>query len=221
VCRDSGGRLLGLGLVSLHDADAARKQMDQSAASDMVRDIAVPPLLGTGSFDAAPMHEVLAIAAERDLGVLVHPMQLPRPEWSSYYLTNLVGSPVEPTTAAASLVLGGVLEELPALRICLLHGGGCAPALVGRWQHGWERRADVRSAGTRSPREGFAALWFDTLTHDAFTLELLRAHADPSRLMRGGDYPFDMGVTRLLELPRAEGIDDEVPERNARRFLGL
>jgi aminocarboxymuconate-semialdehyde decarboxylase len=102
VCRDSGGRLLGLGLVSLHDADAARKQMDRSAASDMVRGIAVPPLLGTGSFDAAPMHEVLAIAAERDLGVLVHPMQLPRPEWSSYYLTNLVGSPVETTTAAAA-----------------------------------------------------------------------------------------------------------------------
>jgi hypothetical protein len=123
--------------VSLHDADAARKQMDQSAASDMVRDIAVPPLLGTGSFDAAPMP------------------------------------------------------------------------------------ADVRSAGTHSPREGFAALWFDTLTHDAPTLELLRAHADPSHLMCGSDYPFDMGVTRPLELPRAEGIDDEVPERNARRFLGL
>jgi aminocarboxymuconate-semialdehyde decarboxylase len=39
--------------------------------------------------------------------------------------------------------------------------------------------------------------------------------------MCGSDYPFDMGVTRPLELPRAEGIDDEVPERNARRFLGL
>ncbi|MGH3638071.1 MAG: amidohydrolase family protein [Mycobacterium sp.] len=221
VCRDSGGRLLGLGLVSLHDPDAARKQMDQIAASDVVRGVAVPPLLGTGSLDTAPMREVLAIAAERDLGVLVHPMQLPRPEWSSYYLTNLIGNPVETTTAAAALVLGGVLAELPALRICLLHGGGCAPALVGRWQHGWEQRADVRSAGSRSPREGFAALWFDTLTHDAPTLELLRAHADPSHLMCGSDYPFDMGVTYPLEMPSAVGIDDEVLERNARRFLGL
>ena len=221
VCRDSDGRLLGLGLVSLHDTDAARKQMDALVATDVVRGIAVPPLLGSGSFDIDPMRELLRIAAERDLAVLVHPMQLPRPEWSSYYLTNLIGNPTETATAAASLVLGGVLEELPNLRICLLHGGGCAPALVGRWQHGWQQRADVRSAETRSPREGFAELWFDTLTHDGPALELLRAHADPAHLMCGSDYPFDMGVALPLDLPHSVGIDDGVLEANARRFLSL
>lgn len=221
VCRDSGDRLLGLGLVSLHDVDSARAQMDQIVATDVVRGIAVPPLLGSTSFDVDPMRELLRAAAERNLAVLVHPMQLPRPEWSSYYLVNLIGNPVETTTAAASLVLGGVLEELPDLRICMLHGGGCAPALVGRWQHGWEKRADVRSAETRSPREGFAGLWFDTLTHDAAALELLRAQSDPTHLMCGSDYPFDMGLPRPLELPHAAGIDDATLERNARRFLGL
>lgn len=221
MCHDSGDRLLGLGLVSLHDPDAARAQMDQIAATDVVRGIAVPPLLGSTSFDVDPMRELLRAAAERNLAVLVHPMQLPRPELSSYYLVNLIGNPVETTTAAASLVLGGVLEELPSLRICMLHGGGCAPALVGRWQHGWEKRADVRSAETRSPREGFAGLWFDTLTHDAAALELLRAHADPSHLMCGSDYPFDMGVARPQELPNVVGIDDATLEHNARMFLGL
>ncbi|CAN5527385.1 amidohydrolase family protein [soil metagenome] len=219
VCRDSDGRLLGLGLVSLHDPDAARKQMD--AFAPHVRGIAVPPLLGSGSFDIDPMREIVRIAAERDLAVLVHPMQLPRPEWSSYYLVNLIGNPTETATAAASLVLGGVLEELPNLRICMLHGGGCAPALVGRWQHGWQQRADVRSAETRSPREGFADLWFDTLTHDGSTLELLKAQADPTHVMCGSDYPFDMGVAMPLELPHSVGIDDDVLEANARRFLNL
>ncbi|MBO0679673.1 amidohydrolase family protein [Mycolicibacterium sp. S2-37] len=221
ICRDSGSRLLGLGLVSLHDPDAARRQMDVIAATGVVRGIAMPPLLGATSFDVAPMRDVLRIAAEHDLAVLVHPMQLPRPEWSSYYLTNLIGNPVETATAAAALVLGGVLEELPGLRICLLHGGGCAPALVGRWQHGWSQRADVRSAQTRAPREGFAGLWFDTLTHDGPALDLLRAHADPAHLMCGSDYPFDMGLARPLDLPHQVGITDAVLERNAHRFLGL
>ena len=221
VCCDSAGRLLGLGLVSLHDPDAARKQIEAMASTGVVRGIAVPPLLGHTSFDVAPMRDVLAIAAENDAAVLVHPMQLPRPEWSSYYLTNLIGNPVETATAAASLVLGGVLEELPSLRICMLHGGGCAPALVGRWQHGWSQRADVRSARTRSPREGFADLWFDTLTHDGPALDLLRAHADPGHLMCGSDYPFDMGVALPLDLPHSVGIDDAALEDNARRFLGL
>lgn len=219
VCRDSDGRLLGLGLVSLHDPDAARKQME--TFTEHLRGIAVPPLLGTTSFDASPMRDILAIAAERDLAVLVHPMQLPRPEWPSYYLANLIGNPTETATAAASLVLGGVVDELPNLRIVLLHGGGCAPALLGRWQHGWEQRADVRSAGTAAPREGFTKLWFDTLTHDGPALDLLRAHADPTHLVCGSDYPFDMGVERPLDLPRSVGLDDDVLEANARRFLKL
>lgn len=221
VCTDSGGRFLGLGLVALHDPESARKQCAELAGTDVVRGIAVPPLLGTASFDVDPLRDVLRAAADHDLAVLVHPMQLPRPEWSSYYLANLIGNPVETATAAASLILGGVLEELPGLRICLLHGGGCAPALLGRWQHGFEQRADVRSAGTRSPREGFAELWFDTLTHDAATLELLRTHADPARLLCGSDHPFDMGTGHPLDLPHAVGIDDTALEASARRFLSL
>lgn len=221
VCRDSRGRLLGLGLVSLHDPAAAAEQMDAIKRSELLRGIAVPPLLGPTSFDVGPLREVVEIAADRGLAVLVHPMQLPRPEWSSYYLANLIGNPTETATAAAALVLGGVLDKLPDLRICLLHGGGCAPALLGRWQHGWRQRADVRSGGGRPPVEAFTGLWFDTLTHDGPTLELLRAHADPGHLMCGSDYPFDMGVTRPLELPRAAGLADDLLERNARRFLGL
>lgn len=57
--------------------------------------------------------------------------------------------------------------------------------------------------------------------HDGAALDLLRAHADPSRLMCGSDYPFDMGVARPLDLPRSVGIGDVTLERNALRFLGL
>lgn len=221
VCRDNADRLLGLGLVSLHDPDAARKQIEAMASSAVIRGIALPPLLGTASFDTAPMREILTAAAENDLAVLVHPMQLPRPEWSSYYLANLIGNPVESATAAAALTLGGVLDALPTLRIVLVHGGGCAPGIVGRWQHGWNQRADVRAGDSRPPREAFADLWFDTLTHDVPALELLRAQADPTHLMCGSDYPFDMGTQDPLWLPHAVGIEDTALETNARAFLGL
>lgn len=221
ICRESDGRLVGLGLVSLHDPEAAAKQMTALAGTDGMHGIAVPPLLGTSSFDSEPMREIVGTAASLGLAVLVHPMQLPRPEWSSHYLANLIGNPVETATAAAALTLGGVLDELPNLRICLVHGGGCAPALVGRWEHGWRQRADVRGTGTRPPREMFSRLWFDTLTHDVPTLQLLRAQADPAHLMAGSDYPFDMGTPTPLDLPHAAGIDDAALEANARAFLGL
>lgn len=221
TCHDSDGRLLGLGLVSLHDVDAARAQMTEIRASTVLRGIALPPLVGPTSFDHGPLHEVVRIAAELDLAVLVHPMQLPRPEWGSYYLANLIGNPVETATAVASVVLGGVLEELPGLRICFVHGGGCAPALVGRWRHGWQQRADVRAGGTRPPHEGLRSLWFDTLTHDPAALRLLVDNAGDRRLLVGSDYPFDMGVARPQDLPLGEGLLATDLERHARLFLGL
>jgi aminocarboxymuconate-semialdehyde decarboxylase len=221
TCQDSDGRLLGLGLVSLQDPTAARAEMERLAASSVVRGIAVPPLVGATSFDQGPLHEVVRLAAELDLAVLVHPMQLPRPEWGSYYLANLIGNPVESATAIASCVLGGVMEKLPSLRICFVHGGGCAPSLLGRWRHGWEGRADANAGTDRTPHEGFRDLWFDTLTHDGPALQLLRSKADPDRLLCGSDYPFDMGVSRPLDLPLAEGVAAEVMEAGARRFLDL
>jgi aminocarboxymuconate-semialdehyde decarboxylase len=221
LCHDSGGRLLGLGLVSLHDPTAAQAEMEAIAASSVVRGVAVPPLIGATSFDEGPLHEIARLAAELDLAVLVHPMQLPRPEWKSYYLANLIGNPTETATAVASCVLGGVMEKLPSLRICFVHGGGCAPALLGRWRHGWEQRADASAGTDRTPHEGFRDLWFDTLTHDGPALQLLRSKADPDRLMCGSDYPFDMGVDRPQDLPLSEGVGAEAMEAGARRFLDL
>ena len=79
----------------------------------------------------------------------------------------------------------------------------------------------MRAGNSGPPREAFADLWFDTLTHDVAALELLRAQSYPTHLMCGSDYPFDMGTPDPLWLPHAVGIDDAALETNARAFLGL
>jgi aminocarboxymuconate-semialdehyde decarboxylase len=221
AAQDSSGRLLGLGLVRLDDVDAARSQMRDLVGTPGVVGMAVPPLVGGQSYDAEPLRELLRSAVEFDLAVLVHPMQLPRQEWSRYYLANLIGNPVETATAVASVVLGGVFEELPGLRICFVHGAGCAPDLLGRWDHGWSHRADA-GAGTKiSPSHGFRSVYADTLTHDADALQLLRAKADPERLVCGSDYPFDMAHTRPVQAAVTAGMDVAALESNGRRFIGV
>ncbi len=74
------------------------------------------------------------------------------PEWKDNYPTDLIGNPVETTTAVASLLLSGVMEELPHLRICLVHGGGCAPSLFGRCEHRWRSRRMPPKAAHAHPR---------------------------------------------------------------------
>lgn len=222
VVDDSSGRLSGLALVQLDDAGAANRQMANIAAAGILAGIAIPPVLPGGtSLDTGVLRSVLRSAAKHQLAVLVHPMQLPRPEWSSHYLANLIGNPVETATAVASSILGGVLEELPDLRICFVHGGGCAPALLGRWAHAWQARADVRAHSSRNPRELFQAAYFDTVTHDTKAFQLLQSHAGEDRILCGTDYPFDMAETNLPSFIDKCGLDRNALRRSGEAFLGV
>ncbi|MFK0110006.1 amidohydrolase family protein [Streptomyces sp. NPDC091217] len=215
------GTLVGLGLVRLDDTAPARRELTRLAGTEGVAGVAVPPLVQGSSYADGVPREVLAIAAELGLAVLVHPMQLPRPEWDRHYLVNLIGNPVETTTAVASVLLGGVLEQLPDLRICFVHGGGCAPGLVGRWDHGWRSRADVRASSRCLPSDTFTRLYFDTVTHDPDVLRLLRSHSSPERILCGSDYPFDMAQPDPVGYLLSQGLDASVLEANGRAFLGL
>lgn len=217
----SDGTLVGLGLVRVDDVHAARHEMTRLKNMEGIAGIAVPPLRQGQSYGSGTMREVLAVAAETGLAVLVHPMQLPRPEWEGHYLVNLIGNPVETTTAVASVLLTGVMEELPDLRICFVHGGGCAPALLGRWGHGWRSRADVRHGSGRPPADSFAKLYFDTVTHDPEVLRLLSAHAAPDRILCGSDYPFDMAQPEPVRYLLDHGLDANGLEINGRAFLGI
>ncbi|ROQ72590.1 aminocarboxymuconate-semialdehyde decarboxylase [Streptomyces sp. CEV 2-1] len=217
----SDGTLVGLGLTRVDNVAAARREMTRLTAMEGIAGVAVPPLLQGQSYGDGVMREVLAVAAEADLAVLVHPMQLPRPEWKDHYLVNLIGNPVETTTAVASVILSGVTEELPNLRICFVHGGGCAPALLGRWEHGWRSREDVRQGSSHPPADSFAKLYFDTVTHDPQLLRLLTAHAPPDRILCGSDYPFDMAQPDPVRFLLDHGLDARTLEANGRAFLGI
>ena len=45
--------------------------------------------------------------------------------FTSYFL--ILGMPAETATAIVSLLMGGILEQFPKLRICFAHGGGSFP----------------------------------------------------------------------------------------------
>ncbi|MCQ8832195.1 amidohydrolase family protein [Streptomyces malaysiensis] len=221
VVSDADGRLVGLGMASLDDSDETRAQMERLAGTDGIAGIAIPPLLADRSLDRGILRHILTDAVDLNLAVLVHPMQLPRPEWSEHYLPNLIGNPVESATAVAALLLGGIKEELPGLRICFVHGGGCAPGLLGRWTHGWHTRADVRRHSTRPPDEVFGELFFDSVTHDPALLGLLAAHASGAGVVCGSDYPFDMAQPDPVRFATDHGPDAGTLTANARAFLGL
>jgi aminocarboxymuconate-semialdehyde decarboxylase len=128
----------------------------------------------------------------------------------SYYLTNLIGNPLDTSIAIASLVFGGVLERHPTLTFCFSHGGGFIPYQAGRLVHGWHVRDEPKVNLATSPEASLDRLTYDTILHSKAALEFLVGSVGPSRVLLGSDYPFDMGTlecvrqVRALDLPEAD-----------------
>jgi aminocarboxymuconate-semialdehyde decarboxylase len=170
--------------------------------------------------------EFWAAAEETRALVFVHPTTrgFGIAALDDYYLWNTVGNPLETTITAAHLVMAGVLEEHPDLRVLLAHGGGAILALRGRLRHSHTFQPDARSRLTESPVDSIRRFYLDTVTHDPALLRAVVDFAGAERVLLGSDYPFDMGLERPAEPVRELGLDpaDEalVLGGNALRLLG-
>jgi aminocarboxymuconate-semialdehyde decarboxylase len=219
-------RVSVLGAVPLQDPDLAAAElgalMDSGFAGVEVAASVNGTYLGDERFE-----RFWEAAEASGALVFVHPTTrgFADPVFGDYYLWNLVGNPMETTIAAAHMVLAGVLERHPDLRVLLAHGGGALPALRGRLRHGWSLEPHARARLREPPEDSLRRFHYDTVTHDAAVLRELVAFAGADRVLLGSDYPFDMADARPAETVAAAGLsrDDEraVLGGNAARLLGL
>lgn len=130
---------------------------------------------------------------------------------NDYYLWNTAGNPLETTITAAHMVMAGVLERHPDLRVLLAHAGGAILALRGRLRHSHTFQPDARARLAESPVDSVRRFYLDTVAHDETLLRAAIEFAGAERVLLGSDYPFDMGLERPAEPVRALGLaaDDE------------
>ena len=159
--------------------------------------------------------------------MFVHPWDMLAPErMSRHWLPWLVGMPAELALAIASVLLGGVLDKLPKLRLLFAHGGGAFPGLLGRVEAGFHARPDLAATATDTePREAVRRIYVDSLTHDPDALRFIAGIVGEDRIALGTDYPFPLGeavpgatIEALTELPRRPGSGCSPGPREA--FLG-
>jgi aminocarboxymuconate-semialdehyde decarboxylase len=213
--------------LPLQDIEASLAEIERVAGLPRVRGVQIGSNIDGTDVDDPSLGPVWADLERRDLPVWFHSDQRSiagADRMKTYYLQNLIGIPLESTIAAAKLIFGGVLERHPDLRIGFTHGGGFSPYQIGRWEHGWSVRPEPRvNIDSSGPRHYFASLYFDSLTHDPISLEMLGQRMGWDHVMLGSDYPFDMASTDPVgALDLVEMSDDErglVLKANAERFL--
>lgn len=156
--------------------------------------------------------------------VFIHPVEGGgRVELRDYYLWNVIGNPMETTVAAGHLILSGVLEAYPRLKILLAHGGGALPYLHGRLDRGFKMRPEINTVISKPPTEYIKQFYFDTILHDPLVLKNMVDFVGADHVLLGSDYPFDMGNENPVEHVRSANLGSEnekkILESNASQLL--
>ena len=210
-------RVSCLGTVSLDRPD----ELVELMADGRLRGVEVAASVDGEYLGADRFRPFWAAAEETGALVFVHPTTrgFSDPVFEQHYLFNTVGNPTETTVAAAHMVMQGVLDDHPQLKVVLAHGGGGITALRGRLQH-----AQTFKPPGRDVIAAIGRFYFDTVVFDPGVLRALVDFAGPERVLLGSDYPFDMGDARPAEIVRALGLPPEDEAKilggNALRLLG-
>ena len=221
LAAEKPARLRGMATLPMQHPEAAVAELERVAREHGFKGIELATLAPGGELADPKYRPVLRRAQELKMTIFAHPNTIGSSgRLDCYYLTNLIGNPLETTIMVANLMFSGALDELPRLKMLLAHGGGFAPYQVGRFVHGHKVRPETRAHTSSSAKDLLKRFYFDTLTHDAQALRYLLELVGAERLVLGTDAPFDMGDENPHETLSVLSRDQaEALRKNALRLL--
>ena len=204
VCARHPTRFVGLATLPMQAPDLAVAELERCRVQLGLRGVQIASHIRGVNLDDPSLRTFWQRAAALGAAVFIHPWEMMGQEtMPRHWLPWLVGMPAESARAICSLLMGGVLEENPTLRLCVAHGGGSFPGTLGRIDHGWRVRPDLCASHLREPPSQAARrIWVDTLVHDAAALRRCLAVFGEDKLVIGSDYPFPLGEAAPGELVR-------------------
>jgi aminocarboxymuconate-semialdehyde decarboxylase len=248
VVRAHPDRFTGLGTIPMQDPDLAAAELERCVRDLGLRGVEIGTHVDANehlgrlnplNLDDASLRPIWSAAEQVDAAIFVHPWDMVGKErMPNYWLPWLVGMPAETALAICSMILGGVLERFPSLRVAFAHGGGAFPFTIGRIEHGFHVRPDLVATESRiNPRHYLARtdadgsrtparFYVDSLVHDPDAVRLLVKLFGVERVALGSDYPFPLGeavsgelIESMQELSAAE--KQRVFSGTAQEFLRL
>lgn len=217
-------RFSGLGTVPLQDPDRAAEMVVEICDLGLAG-VEIGSNVRDVNLDDRALDSFFAACAEHHALVFVHPWQvLGASRLAHYGLAESIGMGAETATAAATLVMGGVLDRHPDLNVLLAHGGGAFLALLPRIERFWANLPGA--AGCLDRPSGYARrFYYDSLVFDPGAVAALIERVGADRVVVGTDYPFAIAerpagaALRSARLPTT--TTEAVSTHTAERLLGL
>ncbi|MDQ1003270.1 aminocarboxymuconate-semialdehyde decarboxylase [Neobacillus niacini] len=219
-------KFIGLGTVPVQNVESAIRELDHCVHKLGLKGIEIGTNINGKNLDDESLTDFFAMCEKWNVPIFVHPWEtLGSDRFTKHNLMYTVGMPSETALAASSLILGGVIDKFPGLKICFSHGGGSLPYILPRLDHGWNVWPHLQL--TEQPPSFYAKKFFyDSIVNDPVNIKFLVEKFGAEQVIMGSDYPF-----LLRETPPGKIIDDTLSltadqkramlGENALRFLNI
>lgn len=225
IVRQHPTRFFGLCVLPTQDIPAAQRELDRCVQKLGMKGWLVYTNFAGKFPDEKEFRPLFARAAELGVPVLLHPAKPLTIEFvKGYEMTSTLGNMFDNTIALTRIVMSGMLDELPKLKLVCPHLGGTLPYIVGRLDH----QVNVLKRGPRnlqrSPSEYLKSIWTDVVSPLPLAIKFGHEFFGPDRLLFSSDHPWvepDVITTcvRDARLPAAD--EAKLYSENARKLFRL
>ena len=193
LCASHPSRFVGLGTVSMQQPERAAEQLEELVRDRGFKGVQISTLVNGLDLSDSFFDPFWTKAAALSAVVFIHPWgSTVGPRLADYYLFNVIGQPFETTVCLSKLILGGLLDRLPNLKILASHGGGYLPFYSGRIDRAYSIRPESGKC-LLNPSEYLRRIWYDSVVYDPSSLMMLVENVGCGQVVLGTDYPYDMG----------------------------
>lgn len=218
-------RLFGFATLPFQNPKLALEELERAAKLPGIRGVYIATVVRDRDLSDRSFFPIYERLEALGLPLFLHPMMVNNERMKQYYLINLCGNPFETALAAGHLIFGGVLDAFPKLEISLPHAGGALPILRGRFDRGFEIRAECKTI-PRPPSEYLKRFTYDTISYNDQILQDLVDLVGADRIMIGSDYCFDIAYEEPVKVVTGmKTLTDEQKQMilgdNARRLLRI
>jgi aminocarboxymuconate-semialdehyde decarboxylase len=216
IVRDHPSRFRALAALPLQDPDLAVEELRRCMRLPGFLGAEIATQIAGVDLGDERLDRFFAVCHELGALLLIHPSdQDLLDRLTSAGLGFGAGMPIETGMAAATLIASGALSRRPGVSMCLAHGAGVLPAMIGRLDKG-ALIAGMATDSPNLPSRLAANFWSDSLTYNAAALRAVIDVFGEDHVVLGSDYPFPAMPAPLDDIVNQLPADlrDRIGRRN-------
>jgi aminocarboxymuconate-semialdehyde decarboxylase len=215
MCAKNPDRFVAFASVALQFPDLAAQQLEEGMKKYGLCGGAIGGNVEGQELSDPKFDPFWAKAQELDALLFMHPQDsavatgINKRVGGSGALANVIGNPLETTIFLSHMILEGVFDRFPNLKIMAAHGGGYLPSYIDRTDHGCITfPTQCKVPLKKKPSEYMRQIYVDSLVFSPEALRHLIAVCGVGQIGIGTDYPFPWTTTPVDHILDTPGLTD-------------